>query len=234
MRGSEPLQIVPIQGIGEVSRGDDLGELVLRHGDIRPGDVLVVTSKAVAKAEDRLVAAPVDDAERESLIARESVRVVRRRGSLLITETKHGFVCANAGVDWSNVESGKVVLLPVDPDGSAQVIREHLHLELGFDVPVIVSDTFGRPWRNGVTDVAIGCAGIQPVLDLRGTLDALGNVLGATQVCIADEIAAAADLVMGKSSGVPAAIVRGLSEEVFGDGGAVREIIRQPEDDLFR
>lgn len=233
MKDDESLRVVPIKGIAEVSAGDDLAELVRRHGDLRQGDVLVVTSKAVAKAEGRLVAAPVDEAERESLIASESVRVVRRRGSLLITETKHGFVCANAGIDWSNVEPGQVVLLPVYPDRSAQAIREQLQSELGFDVPVIVSDTFGRPWRNGVTDVAIGCAGIKPILDLRGTVDALGNALDVTEVCIADEIAAAADLVMGKSSGIPAAIVRGLGQEVLGEGAA-REVVRRPEDDLFR
>ncbi|MCH7790588.1 MAG: coenzyme F420-0:L-glutamate ligase, partial [Acidobacteria bacterium] len=165
---------------------------------------------------------------------REAVRILRRRGELLITETTHGFICANAGIDLSNVARGQAALLPQDSDRSARYIRDAVAGRLGLDIGVIVSDTFGRPWRRGVTDVAIGCAGIKPVLDLRGTPDAFGRELMVTEVALVDEIAAAADLVMGKSAGVPVAIVRGGPPEWFGDGSVVGELVRAPQEDLFR
>ncbi len=164
----------------------------------------------------------------------ESVRVVRRRGDLLITETRHGFVCANAGVDLSNVAAGTAALLPVDPDRSARRIREVLRHRLGVTVGVVVSDTFGRTWRRGVTDVAIGVAGIAGVVDLRGTPDATGRVLEATEVCVADEVAAAAELVMGKDRGIPVAIVRGVDPSWLRPASVAAEIVRPPAEDLFR
>ena len=164
----------------------------------------------------------------------ESVRVLRRRGSLLITETTHGFICANAGIDLSNVDDGTAALLPIDPDRSARRIRADLRRSLGVEVAVIISDTFGRVWRQGVTDVAIGSAGIVPVLDLRGTEDANGRILEATTVCVVDEITGAADLVMGKATGHPAAIVRGCPTAWFGEGSVVSDVVRSAGDDLFR
>jgi coenzyme F420-0:L-glutamate ligase/coenzyme F420-1:gamma-L-glutamate ligase len=168
------------------------------------------------------------------LVEAESVRVLRRRGDLVISETEHGFVCANAGIDLSNVPEGRAALLPVDSDRSARRIRDALRHRLGVDVAVIVSDTFGRPWRAGVTDVAIGCAGLRPVVDLRGTTDALGRELQVTEVAVVDELAAAAELVMGKASGVPVAVIRGVDPSWFGDGSVVADVVRSPEDDLFR
>ncbi|MCH2431191.1 MAG: coenzyme F420-0:L-glutamate ligase, partial [Acidimicrobiales bacterium] len=168
------------------------------------------------------------------LVERESVRILRRRGDLVIAETEHGFVCANAGVDLSNVEAGQAALLPVDSDRSARRIRDALAHRFGVDVAVVVSDTFGRPWRRGVTDVAIGCAGLRPVVDLRGTTDALGRELQVTEVAVVDEIAAAAELVMGKAAGVPVAVVRGIDPAWFGDGSVVDDVVRSPNEDLFR
>jgi coenzyme F420-0:L-glutamate ligase/coenzyme F420-1:gamma-L-glutamate ligase len=172
-------------------------------------------------------------AARRALVESESVRVVRRRGDLIISETRHGFVCANAGVDLSNVEEGWAALLPVDADRSAKHIRDALRARIGVEVAVIVSDTFGRPWRQGLTDVAIGVSGIAAVLDLRETEDALGQMLHVTEVAIADEIASAAELVMGKAAGIPIAIVRGLEPAWFREG-SVRELIRPHHEDLFR
>jgi len=160
--------------------------------------------------------------------------VLRRRGDLVIAETSHGFVCANAGVDLSNVPDGRAALLPVDSDRSARRIRDALLHRLGLDVAVIVSDTFGRPWRRGVADVAIGCAGLRPIVDLRGTSDALGRELMVTEVAVVDEIAAAAELVMGKAAGVPVAVVRGVDPSWFGDGSVVADVVRSPAEDLFR
>jgi coenzyme F420-0:L-glutamate ligase/coenzyme F420-1:gamma-L-glutamate ligase len=162
------------------------------------------------------------------------VRVLRRRGDLLITETAHGFVCANAGVDLSNVEAGWAALLPVDPDRSARRIRAELRRRLSVRVGVVISDTFGRPWRQGVTDIALGVAGVAAVVDLRGTLDATGRELVATQVCVADELAAAAELVMGKDRGVPAAVVRGVPPHWLRDGSVRGEVVRGHASDLFR
>ncbi len=170
---------------------------------------------------------------RRLLVEAESVRIVRRRGDLIISETAHGFVCANAGIDLSNVESGWAALLPVDADRSAKHVRDALRARAGVEVAVIVSDTFGRTWRQGLTDVAIGVSGIAAVVDLRDTPDAHGRILQVTEVAIADEIAAAAELMMGKASGVPAAIVRGLEPAWFRES-SVRELIRPPAEDLFR
>jgi coenzyme F420-0:L-glutamate ligase / coenzyme F420-1:gamma-L-glutamate ligase len=235
------LRAFGVLGIGEVRPGDDVGALladVLGEsgvGGLRDGDVVVVTQKIVSKAEGRLV--PVDHADpaaKRALVEAESIRVLRRRGDLLITETAHGFVCANAGVDLSNVGDGWAALLPVDPDRSARRIRAELGRQLSVVVGVVISDTFGRPWRQGVTDVAIGVAGVAAVVDLRGTFDATGRELVATQMCVADELAAAAELVMGKDRGIPAAVIRGLPPSWLRDGSVRGEVVRGPAEDLFR
>jgi coenzyme F420-0:L-glutamate ligase / coenzyme F420-1:gamma-L-glutamate ligase len=237
------LRILPVNGLGEIRTGDDLASLVVaalapaRPGApaLNAGDVVVVTQKIVSKAEGRLVAiVPDDPAAKAALIESESRRVLRRRGDLLITETRHGFICANAGVDLSNVDAGMAALLPVDPDRSARRLRADLGRALGVEVGVIISDTFGRPWRRGVTDVAIGCAGVAAVIDLRGNLDATGRELLVTEVCLADELASAAELVMGKDRSVPVAIVRGVPEDWLRPGSVVGEIVRTSAEDLFR
>jgi coenzyme F420-0:L-glutamate ligase/coenzyme F420-1:gamma-L-glutamate ligase len=227
------ISLVPVTGLPEIAPGDDLAGMIAEAADLADGDVVVVTQKIVSKAEDRVV--DIDPAVgHKPLVEAESVRVLRRRGDLVISETKHGFVCANAGIDLSNVPEGRAALLPVDSDRSARRIRDALRHRLGVDVAVIVSDTFGRPWRAGVTDVAIGCAGLRPVVDLRGTTDALGRELQVTEVAVVDELAAAAELVMGKASGVPVAVIRGVDPSWFGDGSVVADVVRSPEDDLFR
>ena len=237
------MRVLPVAGIGEVAAGADLARLIAeavapaRAGgpELRAGDVVVVTQKIVSKAEGKLV--PVDHADPEAklaLVTQESARVLRRRGDLVISETRHGFICANAGVDLSNVADGTAALLPDDADRSARRIRAGLLNALGVEVGVIVSDTFGRPWRRGVTDVAIGCAGVAAVVDLRGTLDAGGRELVATEVCVADEIASAAELVMGKDRGVPVAVVRGVPETWLRPASVRAEVIRPPDEDLFR
>ena len=232
------LAIIPVTGIGEIEPGDDLASIIAEatqqaENDLQDGDVLVITQKVVSKAEDRLV--DVDpEVGHKALVERESVRVLRRRGDLIISETEHGFVCANAGIDLSNVEAGRAALLPVDSDRSARRIRDALPHRFDVDVAIVISDTFGRPWRRGVTDVAIGCAGLRPVVDLRGTSDALGRELQVTEVAVVDEIASAAELVMGKADGVPVAIVRGGDPLWFGNGGVVADVVRDPADDLFR
>ncbi|MGH9081910.1 MAG: coenzyme F420-0:L-glutamate ligase [Acidimicrobiales bacterium] len=231
------LTVLPVTGIGEVRPGDEVGALVAEAvaRDVRDGDVIVVTQKIVSKAEDRLVSLDASDpGAKVRLVEQEAVRVLRRRGDLLITETAHGFVCANAGVDLSNVAEGTAALLPVDPDRSARRVRGELHRRCGVEVGVVVSDTFGRTWRRGVTDVAIGCAGVAAVVDLRGTADAGGRELVATELCVADEIAAAAELVMGKDRGVPVAIVRGVPAAWLRAGSVADEIVRPPGEDLFR
>jgi len=234
-----PISLIPVHGVPEVRPGDVLATLFADAADaqgtpIEHGDCLVVTQKVVSKVEDRLVPIDPDDrAARRALVEQESVRVLRRRGDLIISETKHGFVCANAGIDLSNVEHGYAALLPVDSDRSAKRIRDALRATRGVEVAVIVSDTFGRPWRNGLTDVCIGVSGLAAIVDLRGTEDALGRELQVTEVAVADEVAAAAELVMGKSAGVPVAIVRGLDASWFGEGSA-RDLVRGPQDDLFR
>jgi coenzyme F420-0:L-glutamate ligase/coenzyme F420-1:gamma-L-glutamate ligase len=189
----------------------------------------------VSKAEGRLEPIDPDDPlSHKALVEREAVRVLRRRGDLVITETAHGFICANAGIDLSNVEHGYAALLPLDSDRSARRIRDGLRAKGGVTVGVIVSDTFGRTWRRGVTDVAIGCAGVAAVVDLRGTTDAYGRELQVTEVCVADELASAAELVMGKATGVAAAIVRGVDPTWLRDGSVKTEIVRPPGEDLFR
>ena len=194
-----------------------------------------MTQKVVSKAEGRLVELDHGDpAAKISLVEQESVRILRRRGELVISETRHGFVCANAGIDLSNVAEGTAALLPEDPDRSARRIRAALGHALAVDVGVIVSDTFGRAWRRGVTDVAIGCAGVAAVVDLKGTLDAGGRELVATEVCVADEIAGAAELVMGKDLGIPVAIVRGVPAAWLRPASVRTEIVRPPDEDLFR
>ncbi len=238
---SRALRAYGVLGVGEVRPGDDVGALLATAlgppgaGGLRDGDVVVVTQKVVSKAEGRLV--PVDHgdpARKRALVEAESVRVLRRRGELLVTETAHGFVCANAGVDLSNVGDGWAALLPVDPDRSARRIRAELRRRLSVVVGVVVSDTFGRAWRHGVTDVAIGVAGVAAIVDLRGTLDATGRELVVTQVCVADELAAAAELVMGKDRAVPAAVIRGVPPAWLRDGSVRQEIVRSPAEDLFR
>ena len=230
-----PLEIFPVTGIGEIAKGDDLAGMLADSVTLHDHDVLVVTQKVVSKAEGQVV--PIDTSDPlgdKAIVEDESVRILRRRGELIISETKHGFVCANAGVDLSNIEAGHAALLPVDSDRSARRIRDVVRAKQSVEVGVIISDTFGRPWRRGVTDVAIGSAGIGPILDLKGTNDALGRELQVTEVAVVDELAAAADLVMGKSTGFPAAVVRGVPAEWFRRGSVVDEIVRSPQDDLFR
>ena len=230
---SGEIRVIPVTGLPEVCAGDDLAGMIAEAADLADGDVLVVTQKVVSKAEDRLVDVDPEVGHRP-VVEAESVRVLRRRGDLVIAETSHGFVCANAGVDLSNVPAGRAALLPVDSDRSARRIRDALLHRLGLDVAVVVSDTFGRPWRRGVADVAIGCAGLRPIVDLRGTSDALGRELMVTEVAVVDEIAAAAELVMGKAAGVPVAVVRGVDRSWFGDGSVVEDVVRSPAEDLFR
>ncbi len=229
-----------VEGIGEITPGVQLGDIIADacshepNGPLCDNDVLVVTQKIVSKAENKLVAInPDDPLSHKELVEQEAVRIVRRRGDLIITETKHGFVCANSGIDLSNVERGYAALLPDDSDRSARRIRDIIHARLGVWVGVIISDTFGRPWRKGLTDVAIGVAGIAGVHDLRGTPDALGRVMQVTEVCIADELASAGELVMGKSTGVPVAVIRGADPEWF-RVSSMAEIVRPPSEDLFR
>ena len=229
------LSVIPVEGIPEVRPGDRIADLVAAHADLAEGDVVVVTQKIVSKAEGRLVPVDPDDpAGHKQAVLDEAVRVLRRRGDLLLTETRHGFICANAGVDLSNVERGWAALLPLDSDRSARRIRDGLRARTGLEVGVVVSDTFGRTWRRGVTDVAIGVAGVAAVVDLRGSTDALGRELKVTEVCVADEIAAAAELVMGKATAVPVAVVRGLDRSWLRDSSVRDEIVRPPGEDLFR
>ncbi len=233
------LLVTPIALHGAVTRDSDIAALLLAAMDeqgesVVDGDVIVVTSKVVAKSEGRVVAYDGTDEAKLALIESESRRILRRRGTLRITETHHGFVNANAGVDLSNTEPGTAVLLPTDPDRSARRLRAQLRRRRGVDVGVVITDTFGRAWRHGVTDVAIGAAGLRAVLDLRGTVDATGRTLEATEVAIADEIAGAANLVLGKAAGTPFARLRGLDPTYFGDGSVARDIIRPVNGDLFR
>ncbi|MFF5858026.1 coenzyme F420-0:L-glutamate ligase [Streptomyces sp. NPDC012751] len=221
-----------LSGIPEVRPGDDLAKLIAAAGpDLADGDVVVVTSKIVSKAEGRVVRA----ADREAAIDAETVRVVARRGTLRIVENRQGLVMAAAGVDASNTPAGTVLLLPEDPDASARAIRAGLRDALGVDVGVLVTDTFGRPWRAGLTDVAIGAAGLRVLDDLRGGTDAHGNPLSATVVATADELAAAGDLVKGKAAGRPVAVVRGLPHLLDPAAGAgARALVRSARDDMFR
>ena len=229
------LSVIPVAGIPEVRPGDELSAMIIAAVDLADGDVVVVTQKVVSKAEGRLVEVdPEDPLAHKELVRREAVRVLRQRGDLLVTETRHGFVCANSGVDLSNVERGWAALLPVDSDRSARRIRDGIRARAGIEVGVVVSDTFGRTWRRGLTDVAIGTAGVAAVVDLRGTPDAHGRELAVTEVCVADEIAGAAELVMGKSSGVPVAVVRGVDPSWLRESSVRDEIVRPYGEDLFR
>jgi coenzyme F420-0:L-glutamate ligase/coenzyme F420-1:gamma-L-glutamate ligase len=239
------LRVIPVEGLPEVRERDDVAALIATAVAVEPGDVIVVAHKVVSKAEGRVVCleevepssqarelAAGQDPRRLEVILRESVRLVRTRPPLVIAETRHGFVCASAGVDASNAaEPDTVVLLPEDPDASAARLRGRLLELTGAGVAVIVSDSFGRAWRQGTTDVAIGCAGLQPLLDLNGERDAAGYELHATVIAVADELAAAAELVRGKLNRVPAAVVRGFG---LGGEGTARELVMPPERDLFR
>jgi len=225
------MSISGVHGLPDVRPGDDLAGLIAAAApDLRDGDVVVVTSKIVSKAEGRLVQAQ----SREDAITAETVAVVATRGSLRIVRTRHGLVLAAAGVDTSNVEPGTVLLLPVDPDASARALRADLARELGVRTAVVITDTAGRPWREGLVDIAIGVAGLTPLDDLRGQVDPYGNPLEMTVTAVADEIAAAAELVKGKTAGVPVAVVRGLGHLVTeADGPGAAALVRRAEDDLF-
>jgi len=233
------VRLIALAPVGMVREGDDLVALLLEAlaaggYELLDGDLVIVTSKVVSKSEGQVVAFDGSDEEKVRLVEQESVRVLRRRGSLRITETRHGFVNANAGVDLSNTDDGTAVLLPVDPDRSARRIRAELRRRCGVEVAVVVTDTFGRVWRNGVTDVAIGSAGVVAVMDLRGTTDATGRLLEATEVAIVDEIAGAANLVLAKAAGTPFALIRGLDARFFGPGSIKDDVVRSANDDLFR
>jgi coenzyme F420-0:L-glutamate ligase/coenzyme F420-1:gamma-L-glutamate ligase len=239
------LRIIPVAGLPEVRDGDDLAALIAGATDLADGDVVVVAQKVVSKEEGRVVRledvvpserarelAAYDDPRKLEVILRESAEVIRERPPLVISRTRHGFTCASAGVDASNApEPGTVVLLPVDPDASAQRLRDRFRELTGADVAVIVSDSFGRPWRAGTTDVALGAAGMFVLRDLRGTRDWSGYELRSTQIAVADELAGAAELVMGKAEGVPAVVIRGLDVRGAGTGA---ELVIPPDLDLFR
>jgi coenzyme F420-0:L-glutamate ligase/coenzyme F420-1:gamma-L-glutamate ligase len=238
------LTVFSVRGLPEMREGNDLGRLIVERTELQDGDVVVVAQKAISKTEGRVVR--LDDVEasdrarelagegdprRIEVVLREAKRIVRTRGSLLITETQHGFLCASSGVDASNApEPGTLVLLPVDPDASAGRLRARLRELTGCDVGVVVSDSFGRPWRQGTTDVAIGAAGVEVLRDLKGERDPTGYELKSTVIALADEIAGAAELVMGKLDRTPVAIVRGL--DTAGDGKA-RDIVMPRERNLF-
>ena len=229
------IQIHPIRGIPEVAPGDDLSAMIIA-GLASSGivlidrDVVVVTHKVVSKAEGRIE--PVaDDRAYRMLAEREARSILRRRGDLVIAQTEHGFICANAGVDRSNVADGYAVMLPIDSDRSAHRIRRQLEQATGTEIAVVVTDTFGRPWRRGLVDVAIGVSGLPSILDLRGRPDSHDRTMSVTEIAIVDEIAAAADLAMGKADAIPAAVVRGL--ELTGEGRAT-DLVRPPDEDLFR
>jgi coenzyme F420-0:L-glutamate ligase / coenzyme F420-1:gamma-L-glutamate ligase len=242
------ISILPVAGLPEIREGDDLGALIAERAELAAGDVVVVAQKAVSKAEGRVVhlagvepsqrarelAGESRDARESEVILRETARVVRSRNSLVIAETAHGFVCASAGVDHSNTaEPDTLILLPVDPDASARRIRDSVRERAGVEVAVLVTDSFGRPFRTGTTDVAIGVAGLAPLADLRGTPDRAGRLLRSTQVAVADELAAAADLARrAKDDGLPVVIVRGYAGD-RGEGGAA-ELVMPAERDLFR
>jgi coenzyme F420-0:L-glutamate ligase / coenzyme F420-1:gamma-L-glutamate ligase len=239
------ISIVPVEGVPEIKEGDDLAALIAERAELQGGDVLVVAQKVVSKAEGRVVrladVEPSDEARRLAagedprrleVILGESARLVRTRPPLVIAETRHGFVCASAGVDASNApQPDTLVLLPEDPDASAASLRERLRELTGAEVGVIVSDSFGRAWRQGTTDVAIGLAGIRPLLDLQGVRDAAGYELHATVIAVADELAGAAQLVMGKTDGVPAAVISGYDAR---GSGSARELVMPADRDLFR
>jgi coenzyme F420-0:L-glutamate ligase/coenzyme F420-1:gamma-L-glutamate ligase len=230
------IEVHPILGVGAVSPGDDVASVLLPGLEsLEPtdGDVIVVTHKIVSKAEGAMREVVGDEEEfKRLLVEAEAAAVIRRRGDLVIAETRHGFICANAGVDRSNASPGTMILLPDDPDRSAHRIRRRLERAFDCRLVVIISDTFGRPWRHGLTDIAIGLSGMAAILDLRGTTDWMGHELEVTEVAVADELTGAADLVMGKASGIPAALIRGYAAPP-GEGRA-RDLVRPPGEDLFR
>ncbi|MDA8102479.1 MAG: coenzyme F420-0:L-glutamate ligase [Nitrospiraceae bacterium] len=231
------LRIIGIPGIPEVKAGDNVADLIMENFELYTNDVVVVTQKIVSKAEGRVVALdPNRSAEEqiEELIRSESRRILRQRGSLFITETNFGYVCANAGIDQSNVPEGTVALLPRDPDRSARRIRDRILAKSTKRVGVIISDTFGRTWRQGLTDVALGVAGIAAVVDLRGVPDANGRTLNATQIALADELAGAAELAKPKGGRVGAVVIRGVSSEHFRESSVAEELLRPYGEDLFR
>lgn len=232
------IEIHPLPGMPEIEPGDDLALLVteaLREAglELAPGDLLVVTHKVVSKAEGAVNRLEGDeDAAYRELVEREAAAILRRRGDLVIAKTRHGFICANAGVDRSNTAPGTAVRLPADPDRSAHKLRVGIRRLVGTDVAVVITDTFGRAWRRGLCDVAIGISGIEPILDLRGTPDDRGRRLSVTEVAVADEIAAAADLAMGKARGCPVALIRGLGLPL--GAGRAADLVREASEDLFR
>jgi coenzyme F420-0:L-glutamate ligase / coenzyme F420-1:gamma-L-glutamate ligase len=244
------LRVLPVAGLPEIDAGDRLGELIAARAELEDGDVVVISQKVVSKAEDRVVhLSAVKPSERAAqlaadlkkdpalvqLVLDESSEVLRAERGVLICETRHGLVCANAGVDTSNVGEGRAALLPLDPDASARRIRAELRAASGVPAAVVVSDSFGRAWRQGQSEVAIGCAGLRPLDDWRGRQDAIGKQLSATVIAVADEAAAAADLVRDKASRVPAAIVRGMEHGISEDDGPGAAALRRPrEQDLFR
>lgn len=247
----ESIRLHALPGLGEIQPGDDLGAMIAAAAHaakiaVAPGDIFVVAQKAVSKAEGRVVplksvepseqarqwAAKYEkDPRMVELVLRESRKIIRMERGILIAETHHGFICANAGVDSSNAPHDSVVLLPVDPDRSAAMLRQSLESSFGPGLGVIISDSFGRPWREGLVNVALGVAGIAPLVDYRGQNDTFGKPLRATVIAVADELAAAAELVMGKTRRVPAVVIQGCD---FRGEGAGRELLRPPERDLFR
>lgn len=230
------ITLIPIEGIPEVEPGDDVATAIMAALEqtgvtVSAGDILVVTHKIVSKAEGRVI--PVGtDSDYRAAVEQEANAIIRRRGDTIITQTRHGFICANAGVDRSNVTGDRAVLLPLDPDRSANGIRMKIRNATGVDVPVIISDTFGRPWRRGQTDFAIGISGLDAIDDLRGTADANGRVMEATEIAVVDELAAAADLAMGKATQIPVVLVRGLAWKQ-GNGRAT-DLVRPATEDMFR
>ena len=246
------IQILPLSGLPEVRPGDEVARLIadaLSAQDFRiqSGDILIVAQKIISKAEGRIVSlvsvipsehavswaqAWDKDARAVELVLRESKRIVRMERGVIISETRHGFVCANAGIDLSNAPEGTAILLPVDPDASARVLKEKLDAAFQTDIGVVISDTFGRPWREGLVNVALGVAGLAPLIDYRGEKDSGGKLLQATIIALADELASAAELVMGKSDRVPVAIIRGA--QFSSRQGSGRDLIRPAEKDLFR
>ena len=231
------VQLIPINGIGEIVKGEDLTATILDAVEVGgltllDRDVLVVTHKIVSKAEGAVVTGVDSEAGYRRIVEQQAVSVVRRRGDLIIAETRHGFVCANAGVDRSNVAPGTIVLLPEDPDRSAHKLRTRLERATGLQLGVIITDTFGRAWRRGVVDFAIGISGVPAIIDHRGQKDMHGRIMEVTEIGLADEIAAAADLVMGKADGIPVAIVRGL--DLSAPPGRGSDLVRPAEEDLFR
>ena len=239
------IQIIPVHGLPEIREGDDLASMIAELEPIEDADIVVIAQKAISKVEGRVIriegiepsakarelAGDERDPREVEVILQEAVQIIRERGPLVIAQTRHGLICASAGVDHSNApEPGTLVLLPVDPDASAGRLRERFAEVTGKTVGVVITDSFGRPFRQGTTDVAIGAAGITTIIDLRGTKDRSGYELRSSRVAVADEVAAAADLARGKAEGVPAVLVRGL--DLQGEGTA-REIVIEPELDLF-